>query len=344
VQATRDVPARLGGNGVLIVAEPDHVLSGEAFDQTQRAAKTTLLILPKWRYEADDARKGWIAKAELLDEQAPRAALYSVDAQPKVVRAPAPENFDVNVLSLKPTLSGKVQLAQGAKLKPILATKDGILVGEIRDGARRVVVLSDPDVLENHGIGKGDNAAFARDLFEFLGTANATYVFDETIHGFRGGASAGGAGAPALSGLLLRFPYNLALVEALVGLALLGGATIGRFGAPQAPPRELGLGKRGLIVNIASLINYGGHHGETLRAYVEASARDLAHSLKAPPDLPRRDLPAWLDRLGAARGVARPCSEILDAAEAAGTHDLPRLLEAAQDLHCWKEDIARGAH
>ena len=36
-----------------------------------------------------------------------------------------------------------------------------ILLGEIIDRGRRITVLSDPDIIENHGIGQGDNAALA---------------------------------------------------------------------------------------------------------------------------------------------------------------------------------------
>jgi hypothetical protein len=261
-----------------------------------------------------------------------------VDAQPRITRAPAPTSFDVNVLSLAPSLSGAIQLAQGSKLKPILATSQGILLGEIRDARRRVVVLADPDAIENHGIGKGGNAAFARALFDFLGAPKATFVFDETIHGFHGGS--GDSKAPAA--LVLRFPLNLALLQALIGLALLGGAAVGRFGAPQIPPRALGQGKRGLIANIASLIDYGGHHSEWLEAYVEAVAHDAAQALKAPPDLDQKRLTAWLDRTGKARGARRPCSEILSSATQAGPKDLPRLLKAAQAIHQWKEEVLNG--
>jgi len=338
VRPDRDVSTKLGANGVLVLAEPAGLLGDDAIQLELQRARTVLLILPKWSVEPDPHHDGWIDKATLIPVDAAQAALFSVDSQPRIARAPAPTSFDVNVLSLAPSLSRTVQLARGTKLKPILATSEGILLGEIRDAGRRIVVLADPDALENHGIGEGGNADFARDLFNFLGAPKATFVFDETIQGFHGGSGAGDAPTTQF----LRFPLNLALLQALVGLALLGGAAIGRFGAPQVPPRALGLGKRGLIANIASLIDYGGHHSDSLRAYVEAIARDTAQTLKAPAQLDPAALAAWLDRAGKARGARRPCSEILNSAAEAGQNDLPRLIEAAQAIHQWKEDVLNG--
>jgi hypothetical protein len=339
VRADRDPLAKLGANGVLVLAEPPDLLGGDDVRPKTLTAKTILLILPKRSVEPDPHHSGWIASATMIPAEAAQAVLFNVDPQPRIVRSPAPASFDVNVLSLAPSLSGTIQLAQGTRLKPILATSDGILLGEISDGTRRIVVLADPDAIENHGVGKDGNAAFARDLFGFLGAPKATFVFDETIHGFHGGLGAG----EAPSTLLLRFPLNLVLLQALVGMALLGGATIGRFGAPQIPPRPLGQGKRGLIANIASLIDYGGHHGDSLRAYVEAVARDAAQTLRAPPDLDQSSLAAWLDRTGKARGARRPCSEILNSAAQAGPNDLQRLLEAAQAIHEWKEEVLHAS-
>jgi hypothetical protein len=303
-----------------------------------RRAKATLLVLPKWTGERDPRHDGWIASAKMARPEIPQSVLFGVDAQPRILRAPSPSGFDVNVLDLTPSLSGTIQLAQGTKLKPILATSQGILLGEIREAQRRIVVLADPDAIDNHGIGRGANAAFVRDLFEFLGGPRTTIVFDETIHGFHGG-SGGGA---ALSTALLRFPNILLLPQAFIGLALLGWAAIGRFGAPQIPPRPLGQGKRGLIANIASLIDYGGHHSDSLRAYIEAVAQDAAQSLKAPKDLDASGLADWLDRTGKARGAQRSCRESLDIARQARPKDLRRLLEAAQAIHEWKKEIANG--
>jgi hypothetical protein len=338
VRADSDVLAKLGPDGVLALAEPPGLLGGDDFQREMATAKTILLILPKWSVEADPHHSGWIASATMIPAATAQAALFSVDAKPEIVRLPAPATFRVNLLTSAPSLKGTAQLAHGANLKPILATDEGILLGEIRSGTRRIVVLADPDAIENHGIGQRDNANFARDLFNFLGGAKANFVFDETIHGFHGGLGAG----EAPSTLLLRFPLNLVLLQALVGLALLGGATIGRFGAPQVPPRPLGQGKRGLIANIASLIDYGGHHGDSLKAYVEAVARDAAQALKAPANLDRRGLAAWLDRTGEARGARRRCSAILDSAAQAGANDVQRLLEAAQAIHEWKEEVLDG--
>ena len=55
------------------------------------------------------------------------------------------------------------------------------MLGELKEGRRRIWVLADPDPIENHGIGKGDNLAFATTIvYALLAGKPGKLVFDAT--------------------------------------------------------------------------------------------------------------------------------------------------------------------
>src|SRR5262249_12555817 len=74
----------------------------------------------------------------------------------------------------------------------------------------QVVAVADPDLLNNHGLGLGENAAV---FYQLLATALEAkgVVFDETIHGFNR--------TRGLIAEALRFPMVLGVMQ---GLLLLG--------------------------------------------------------------------------------------------------------------------------
>ena len=125
-------------------------------------------------------------------------------------------------------------------------------------------------------------------------------MFDETVHGF--------VGEPANPLLLLfRFPFVMATIQGAIAIALLLWATLGRFGAPQPAPPPLSAGRQGLLENIAKLVEFTGHQEVMIRRYVLETVRDVARQLHAPRELSTAALIGWLQRVGAARGVAIDC-------------------------------------
>src|SRR4030095_12375331 len=153
-----------------------------------------------------------------------------------------------------------------------------MLVGELVERNRRVLVLADPDVISNHGLARDGNAALAVGLIKRLRGPNGTVVFDETIHGYTGSAE-------NPSSLLFRFPFVIATVQGLIAVALLLWATLARFGAPQSVPPPLTAGRAGLLQNMAKLIEFTGHRQVMVRRYVEETLRHVARQLHAPRPL-----------------------------------------------------------
>lgn len=325
-----------GENGVLILAEPAGSLTSEENRNKLATASRILLVLPKWTVRPGEQRKDWIGEAELTSPLRAQSALGAAVSGGDVVRAKVPASFTKAVAAADPTVQGDIQLIKGSNLTPLVSTPDGILLGELRQGNRRTFVLADPDPIENHGIGKGVNAAFARDVIAaLLDGQSRTLVFDETIHGFR-------RSPPNLLKFLYEFPLNLVLVQILAAVALLLWTAMGRFGAPLPAPRRLDAGRHALIGNAAALVDYAGHHAAILQRYIAMTLQEGARTLRAPAGLEGAALTAWLARASEARGIdPKPLTRLGDS-PAAGSRNLASLLAAAQALHHWRKDLPHG--
>jgi hypothetical protein len=349
--------------GLLIIAEP---LLWNKPGETIRillGADKVLVVLPKWSGTRSLARRDWVDKVTLYSDTEPlsvlnrllnKAELTRVAREEKwpkaeldralqlksnVVRVPKVESWTKNDLGNAPVMGNPVQLIVSELVQPIVASPEGILIGEIRRGSRRLWVLSDPDVLSNHGLGPDGkrNAFFAVSLINRLrGTGPA--VFDETIHGF--------VSQPAATWrFIFEFPYVIVTLQGAVAVALLLWATMGRFGPPEPEAPPLAAGKRGLIDNVSRLIAFAGYQKMMLKRYVEATIRDATGQLHAPKGMQLRELAAWAGRLSERRGTSIQPEEVLARAEALianrGT-GLSSSAGVAKDIYRWKGELLNG--
>jgi hypothetical protein len=335
VRAEQNVLAMLGDSGVLILAEPAGSMSmGE--NHKLLGADRILVVLPKWDVRASEQRDDWIGAAQLVSEFFPHSVLFSAAGPGDIVRVAEPSGFEKRLVLPDPTVSGPLQLIKNSRMRPLVATAEGILLGEFTEGRRKIWVLADPDPIENHGIGKGDNMAFANAIVAaMLDGREGPLVFDETLHGFHRAAA-------SPTKFLSEFPYNLVALQIVAGVALLLMAALGRFGAPESPERALNAGKRDLISNAASLIDHAGYHAAILRRYFGIVLQDTGRLLRAPRQLSEADLAAWLDRAGAARGVQLGCRELLNRVATVQPGDLASLLGEARAIHRWKKVVLNG--
>jgi hypothetical protein len=298
----------------------------------QDAARRLLVVLPKRAAIPDAARPRFAAFAALLPVEDPQRVLDALHLQGKVVR---PERSigawrgDLPV----PTLE-RPQLVAGGDLTPLLATDEGVLVGELSGEGWRTIVLADPDVLATHGLARGENAALAVALLDRLG-AGVPLVVDETLHGFDQ--------QPSLARELLRFPLVLATLSALAAAALLAWAALVRFGRPRPPDPVLRPGKLFLVESTAALLRHGGHAGHAAAAYLKAAKDEVAHRLR--PLGEGGEAEAWLARLAEdrGRGGALRAIEARVRALAGRRGGEEEAVRAAQQVHRWREEMTDGA-
>jgi AAA lid domain len=185
-------------------------------------------------------------------------------------------------------------LAEAPQLEPIVRCPGGILVGQLGGEGPPGVVVADPDLLNNQGLGRADHAALLYDLLATRLGAEGV-VFDETIHGFvrRGG----------LLAELLSFPLLPAFTHLLLATALVVWAGAGRFGKPLPGASRPLAGKTVLIANTAALLTRGGHSAASLERYFRQTLQAVASRLHLPPRLPAAETRRRLQQLSDARGL-----------------------------------------
>jgi hypothetical protein len=351
---SRQSPA---GGGVgprrpLVIAEPDLDESPSRLQDLRREATKRsaplVLVLPKWR--AGGPRKDkpeWLASVGLLDRAAVQWVVQALgepelrEVQPRRLRETgrcsafwgpggAPVELQVEV---KPAQL----LVPRPGLEPVVGCAGGLLVARRPGTATHppIFLVADPDLLNNYGLGRGENATVVVGfLTEALGATGV--VFDETVHGFNR--------TPGLMAEALRFPMSLGVLQSLILLGIILWAGMGRFGKPLPVPAGLAAGKEVLIDNTAKLLAGGGYAADSLARYFRQTTRAVAAHYFLPSDLPEGERLARLQRITAARGGSLSLVEL--------EQSIRRLPESrrggepaatiARKLHQWRLEMTNG--
>ncbi|WP_242352764.1 MULTISPECIES: DUF4350 domain-containing protein [Anaeromyxobacter] len=342
---SRHRTADKAADGALVVlAEPALEPAGErgrrtvTLEEIASDASRLLVVLPKRSGFPDPHRPRWLGGASLLPLAEVRRALEVLELDAEVVRPRQLTAASCGTLPAGAVLDAP-QLLRSDALVPLVSYAEGMLAGEVVDEetGRRIVVLADPDVLANHGLGRGENAALALRLVERLGGGEVPVVIDETLHGLDL--------QPSVARELFRFPLVLATAQAALLAALAVWAGLVRFGRPRPPDALLAPGKAFLVENTAALLRHGGHVAHVLGAYLRAAKDEVARRSRAPGDRAEAQ-DAWIARLAAARGrsdaLARAEARVR-ALEGRGRGAEEDALRTALEIHTWREEMTHGA-
>jgi len=334
VVVSRGTIPRVDGPAGLVIQTPTVGTNmGKARADDRRRVR--LVILDKWLTSPDPRHQGWVRKGGLRPAVGPAMLAPQPGAAAKqgtVERRPGDG---------RPTLTGVG--AWGGSAIPLDAidrfqTLDG-LQGEalLKDETGRTVlwrvaqntyVLTDPDLMNNHGLASLRNAQAAGAIIDQL-RLGGPVIFDVTVNGF--------VRSRSLLRLALGPPFLGATLCALAAALLMGFHAAARFGPTPHGGRALALGKRGLVDNSALLIrlakreaHMGGRYAALVRRMV---VKGLAFSREAEPHA----VDAALDRLTPPE--ATPFSALVAEAEGAKTEE--QLMRAAEALHRRKLEMTR---
>ena len=159
----------------LLVQQDEYDLGTEAI-LTKAQRVPTLLVLPKWR--SGMRLTGRAHPILLIDKDRITHTLNDVtDGSPELVYGKSPFT-DFRYRSSEGeelhTSLYAAQMFRNERCTPIIGTSDAMILGECplpsdlepdEDGPRnKMLVLSDPDLVNNHGLRLGDNAEIARDF------------------------------------------------------------------------------------------------------------------------------------------------------------------------------------
>ncbi len=322
-------------NALAVLLEPNvHDDNRQDAHDLVHSAEAVLLVLPKWQGEEDGEDPRKLASVSLLTSEAVLDALILLDEQAELNRPRALEKMHhSDVASGRPSLANP-QLLRSSMLEPLIANDQGVLFGKFLD--EEIYVLSDPDLLNNHGLDNGENALLVAEIFEYARDGRSI-VIDETLHGY--------LRQPSMWRALFEMPFVLVTIQVFLCVILLVWSGTARFGNPLRKPPVMAQGSDFLIGNTARLMRLGGHSGLALSRYRNATVMAVAKLLHAPRGMPLPELYGWLEHIERNRQVQRPLASIaqeIDELIAQKSPDGAALLASARNLYHWKEEILHG--
>lgn len=322
----------------LMVATPG--LETNAKDlSTLKDAPRLLIVLPKWVTSPDPRpnRGGFVIKegagettrdaTELLAAYAPetRISRRKGETRPQLHGGGA-VFVDTTWLPLGPV--DALQTLSGPGWRPALVDERGGIVLAVSDRDPDVVVLADPDLLNNHGLANLDNARAGMAIIHALG-GDGGVRFDVTLQGYGRGRG--------LLRLMLEPPWLAATLCGLAVALLMGLQSLARFGPAMRRGRVLALGAAPLVDSSAGLVRMARREAEFAHAYVAVTvAQVLRDARGAAAGKTNPEAAADMARL---RGAAEPAA--LDA-EAGQVRTREGLLAFAERLYLWRQEIMRG--
>lgn len=350
----------------LLVLTPPATADGEDINRAireHRFAGPTLVILPKWNavavpasVQGSNAKEGWV----VLNPPLPVrwrddvTTLGKLDLQ--VGKAPGsdgiwrgfgragrlPEPGTVQTLSSGGILT-LVKDRQGQALAGylddggdhrLLDAASRANPGRLR-GSRQhpVVIVAEPDLLNNYGLARKENALLALALVRAaMDGERLPVTFDLVLNGH-------GRSANLLT-LAFTPPFLAATLCLLMAMLAVGWRAFLRFGPARKAERAIAFGKAALVANAAGLVRRTGRLHLIGGPYADRSRARLASALGLSRHGDARETEAAIDRALASRAPdAPPFSHTAARLRTArGPHDV---LKAAQELHALERMLIR---
>jgi hypothetical protein len=299
-----------------------------------------LIVLPKWVVTPMPLHPGFVQKygdgensAYATELLAPFAKATEIQVRPKGFSKPVLRGTGAlfgpgTYLPLGPI--DNFQTLSGEAWEPMLVDEQGHAVLARLRAHRGIVVLADPDLLNNQGVASLDNARAGLAILNTL-RGDTGIRFDVTLNGYVRGRG--------LGQLVLEPPW-LAATLCGVGAALLMGLhSLGRFGPTLRRGRAIALGESALVDNSAGLVRMAGREAELAPAYA-ALTKALVGKLAGGGERAAagRDNERWLAELSRRSGAPDP-ADLTAQAERAKTRE--DLLAVGRNLYRWRLEITR---
>jgi hypothetical protein len=176
-----------------------------------------------------------------------------------------------------------------------------------------LVLVFEPDLLDNYGLADPANAALASRLLAATAPNGPRAItFDLTLNGL--------GHAPNLLTLAFTPPYLAATLCLILAALAAGWRSFCRFGSARAASRELAFGKERLVANAGGLILRARRLHLLGPPYAAASRERIARALALPRGVDAAETDAAIDRALAARRDANAATS-------------PGFAETVQHLH-----------
>ncbi len=280
----------------LIVAEPYPDLLGERVAEAIKTADSVLFVLPKWEGEQSLDGSDWVSSVTLMSERDVTVTAGKLFTRLQVFRpGSGPDEWHLDGFDIQPTIE-EPQLAWHPAGTPLITSSKGSLLMRLEMNGSTIFVLSDPDLINNHGLAKGRNADLAVAIVDQIrGPNSVPVVIDETLHGFRL--------EPNLWRAMLAMPFTVATLAAFLAILMLIWSASNRFGAPFPSRSRAFVGKQRLIENSARLIGGGQHSKEIVKRHFHIVVKEVEEKLHVPDSVRGQVRIKHLDAIAATRGL-----------------------------------------
>ncbi len=247
----------------------------------------SLVILPKWR---SGMRLTGLGHPVLLVERTAASEIVRKltgddGARITYARTPFTEFSAPRGMTGQASLYA-VQMFQGDGCKPLIGREGAILLGDCPlagDETKRVLILSDPDLLSNHGLRLGQNATIARDFIASR-AQDKTVLIDYSPDDWFSDANDASKRERTWNDLLRFFepPFLALWIGAALAMALTFWRAAIRFGPIPAPVTQLEASKAFAIEARARLMRLADCDGALVAEYMTARIATVAAVLFGP--------------------------------------------------------------
>lgn len=304
----------------------------------RRALGPTIVILPKWSAveagrQAPGGKSGWVVLGEPVT---PRWDGFADDVAVSIGKAGSWTGAGTTGVLPK---AGSVQWAQGSdKLTPVvtaLGQPDHVLAAFLEDGSswsgddlhspHRVMLVFEPDLVDNLAMARGANAVLADRLFAEMAEGHGRRVhFDLTLNGL--------GRTDNLLTLAFTPPFLAATLCLIFAALVVAWRALRRFGPPLAQARSIAFGKRQLVRNSAGLILRTRRFHLLGAPYAALLRIRIAKLLGLRPAMQDGELDLAIDHALAARGLAPFTTDAQSLRAARRPHELLRAAQALRQL------------
>lgn len=315
----------------LVVLTPQVFASPESVQEVVHDGPR-LIVLSKWAPQRHPTRAGWVRGRRTIPESMVAEGLEGIAKGSKLFEDEAnrPRRLlrrDGSVFATTGRLDRLRSLSLGKGWQAVIVAEGG---GVVLARAGDSWILSDPDLINTHGISDKATAKAGLKLLALARGEGDGVIFDVSLNGLQNRRN--------MLEMMFQPPFlgvTLALGMAALLLAL---QAMGRFGPPIEKGRAIALGKRGLADNSAALIRLARREHAMVERYALAVRAEAARAVGAPHALSDAELEALLDRLSVQAGLT-PFTTLR--ARAAAAKDIGEALSAARHLYSWRLEMTR---
>lgn len=350
----------------LLVLTPPHLAEADKINQVlsrRRYVGPTLLVLPKWFAAAVPPamqnariRKGWVilgsARPPFWGDDV--ELLGKLDLKAVKPSSGKPKWTGFGAAGHLPDDQAEQTMSSGQIVGLVSDGKGQVLAGYLEDGSPHreleaaagvpavheenqstfpVVIVAEPDLINNYGFSRQQNAMLALALAKAsMGDARLPINFDLTLNGYARSAN--------LLTLAFTPPFLAATLCLLLAALAIGWRAFLRFGPPSKPGRVIAFGKRALVANAAGLLRRAHRLHLIAEPYVDRARERIARSLALPKHAGRDETDGAIDRAAAARSPdSPPFTELAGRLRSArNSHEI---VKAARDLYALERTLTR---